>query len=102
MPTYPQMHGRWVLFFWASFGSQLPLCPRVKQNEKLWHLLQNTDKQNITKQENTILYRTTRSHNPEVVGSSPASATIKPPFSIRKRWFFFAFSIVLLWEMLTF
>ena len=27
-------------------------------------------------------------HNPEVVGSSPASATKKPPFSPRKRWFF--------------
>ena len=30
----------------------------------------------------------TGAHNPEVVGSSPASATKKPPFSPRKRWFF--------------
>ena len=38
-----------------------------------------------------------RAHNPEVVGSSPASATIKPPFSSRKRWFFLLFWPKTIW-----
>ena len=40
-------------------------------------------------------------HNPEVVGSSPASATKKPPFSKVKRWFFFAKSSDFLTPKLT-
>ena len=35
-----------------------------------------------------FLERMPGAHNPEAVGSSPTSATIKPPFSPRKRWFF--------------
>ena len=42
-----------------------------------------------------------RAHNPEVVGSSPASATKKPPFSKVKRWFFFAKSSDFLTPKLT-
>ena len=40
-------------------------------------------------------------HNPEVVGSSPASATKKPPFFKVKRWFFFAKSSDFLTPKLT-
>ena len=36
----------------------------------------------------TLWHFDSSAHNPEVVGSSPASATKKPPFSPRKRWFF--------------
>ena len=42
-----------------------------------------------------------RAHNPEVVGSSPASATKKPPFSKVKRWFFFVKSSDFLTPKLT-
>ena len=34
-----------------------------------------------------------RAHNPEVVGSSPASATIKSPEIVRFQDFFFAFRV---------
>ena len=34
-----------------------------------------------------------RAHNPEVVGSSPASATIKSPEIVRFQDFFFAFGV---------
>ena len=41
----------------------------------LWYTPQLRVKRCIPIRKNTILYKTTRSHNPEVVGSSPASAT---------------------------
>ena len=77
--------------FWANFGPHSTKWPQTAYNEILRELVYYTGKCNIFKWYKTVKNEKLRSHNPEVVGSSPASATIKSPEIVRFQDFFLLF-----------
>ena len=76
--------GSTPLKFWVTFGSHPTKRRKTILHDMLWFITQNGMFRYISKRNNTILYGITLSHNPEVVGSSPASATkIIPDFDMK-------------------